>query len=55
MSQSSFNMGRYLPAVERCNPIRLHGKVIQVVGLVIEGYLPGNIGGRDLRNSSQGW
>jgi len=40
MSQTNINMGRYLPAVERCNPIRLHGKVIQVVGLVIEGYCP---------------
>jgi flagellum-specific ATP synthase len=40
MSRASLDMSRYLPAVERCNPIRLHGKVIQVVGLVIEGYCP---------------
>ena len=40
MSQSSLDLGRYLQAVERGNPIRLHGKVIQVVGLVIEGYCP---------------
>lgn len=40
MSQTHLDMGRYLQAVERCNPIRLHGKVIQVVGLVIEGYCP---------------
>lgn len=33
-------MGRYLHAVEASNPIRLHGKVTQVVGLVIEGYCP---------------
>jgi len=33
-------MGRYLRAVESVNPIRLHGKVTQVVGLVIEGYCP---------------
>lgn len=40
MSQTSLHMGRYLPVVERSNPIRLHGKVVQVVGLVIEGYCP---------------
>lgn len=34
------DMGRYLRAVESVNPIRLHGKVTQVVGLVIEGYCP---------------
>lgn len=31
---------RYLRVVETYNPIRLHGKVTQVVGLVIEGYCP---------------
>ncbi len=40
MLPSVLAMGRYLGAIERCNPIRLHGKVIQVVGLVIEGYCP---------------
>ena len=33
-------MSRYRRAVETVNPIRLHGKVTQVVGLVIEGYCP---------------
>lgn len=34
------NMRRYLEVVGTHNPIRLHGKVTQVVGLVIEGYCP---------------
>ena len=33
-------MSRFTRAVESVNPIRLHGKVTQVVGLVIEGYCP---------------
>lgn len=40
MNQVNLDMGRYLQGIEHCNPIRLHGKVIQVVGLVIEGYCP---------------
>ncbi|QOX80277.1 FliI/YscN family ATPase [Trichlorobacter lovleyi] len=40
MSNRTIDMGRYLRAVESVNPIRLHGKVTQVVGLVIEGYCP---------------
>lgn len=36
----TLDMGRYLRAVEAAKPIRLHGKVTQVVGLVIEGYCP---------------
>ncbi len=40
MSQPTLDMRRYLNAVESINPVRLHGKVIQVVGLVIEGYCP---------------
>lgn len=40
MTKQSLSLGRYLQGVERCTPIRLHGKVIQVVGLVIEGYCP---------------
>lgn len=40
MTQSSLGMARYLHGIEHCHPIRLHGKVIQVVGLVIEGYCP---------------
>jgi flagellum-specific ATP synthase len=31
---------RYLRVVDTYNPVRLHGKVTQVVGLVIEGYCP---------------
>jgi len=37
---SSLNLKKYFDAVEAVNPIRLHGKVTQVVGLVIEGYCP---------------
>lgn len=40
MPKRTIDMGRYLHAVESANPIRLHGKVTQVVGLVIEGYCP---------------
>jgi len=40
MSNRTVNMGDYLRAIEAANPIRLHGKVTQVVGLVIEGYCP---------------
>jgi len=36
----SLNLAKYSAAVESINPIRLHGKVTQVVGLVIEGYCP---------------
>jgi flagellum-specific ATP synthase len=37
---SSLNLSKYRVAVESAKPIRLHGKVTQVVGLVIEGYCP---------------
>ena len=40
MPESSLNLAKYRAAVESINPIRLHGKVTQVVGLVIEGYCP---------------
>lgn len=40
MTPQYLALGRYLRGVEQCNPIRLHGKVTQVVGLVIEGYCP---------------
>ena len=40
MSNRAVNMEHYLRAIESTNPIRLHGKVTQVVGLVIEGYCP---------------
>lgn len=40
MPTSSLNLSKYRAAVESAKPIRLHGKVTQVVGLVIEGYCP---------------
>ena len=40
MPDTSLNLKKYLSAVETANPIRLNGKVTQVVGLVIEGYCP---------------
>ena len=40
MPDLSLNLSKYRAAVESINPIRLHGKVTQVVGLVIEGYCP---------------
>lgn len=40
MTAPVLNIGRYLRTVELVNPVRLHGKVTQVVGLVIEGYCP---------------
>jgi len=38
--ESSLNLSKYRAAVESAKPIRLHGKVTQVVGLVIEGFCP---------------
>lgn len=40
MPESSLNLAKYRAAIESAKPIRLHGKVTQVVGLVIEGYCP---------------
>ena len=40
MPEFTINLAKYRAAVESINPIRLHGKVTQVVGLVIEGYCP---------------
>lgn len=40
MTRQGLGLGHYLQGIEHCNPIRLHGKVVQVVGLVIEGYCP---------------
>jgi len=40
MPQTNLNMNKYIAAVESAKPIRMHGKVSQVVGLVIEGYCP---------------
>jgi len=38
--KSTLSLKKYTNAVETAQPIRLHGKVTQVVGLVIEGYCP---------------
>lgn len=40
MTRQGLGLGHYIQGIEHCNPIRLHGKVVQVVGLVIEGYCP---------------
>ncbi len=40
METPKINLDRYLSVVEKTNPLRVHGKVTQVVGLVIEGYCP---------------
>src|SRR5512137_429103 len=41
MLTKKIDLSRYMPAVESARSIRFHGKVTQVVGLVIEGYCPG--------------
>ena len=40
MPDKLLNLKKYFNAVESAKTIRLHGKVTQVVGLVIEGYCP---------------
>ncbi len=40
MSERKINLEKYHRIVSSTNPIKLHGKVTQVVGLVIEGYCP---------------
>jgi flagellum-specific ATP synthase len=40
MVQQKVDISRFHRVVDSINPIRLHGKVTQVVGLVIEGYCP---------------
>jgi len=40
MNPTRIDLSRYLPAVEQAKPVRFHGKVTQVVGLVIEGFCP---------------
>jgi flagellum-specific ATP synthase len=37
---ASIDLARYFPVVQATKPVRFHGKVTQVVGLVIEGYCP---------------
>lgn len=41
MLTRKIDLNRYLPTVESARSIRFHGKVTQVVGLVIEGFCPG--------------
>ncbi|MEI6704922.1 MAG: flagellar protein export ATPase FliI [Deltaproteobacteria bacterium] len=40
MSDLKINLDKYRSALASVKPVRLHGKVTQVVGLVIEGYCP---------------
>lgn len=40
MPDRKINLEKYRSAVRGTKPVRLHGKVTQVVGLVIEGYCP---------------
>jgi flagellum-specific ATP synthase len=40
MPEFSIKLGKYHSAIAQSKPVRLHGKVTQVVGLVIEGYCP---------------
>ena len=40
MPDYSLKLDKYRTAVAKAKPVRLHGKVTQVVGLVIEGYCP---------------
>ena len=40
MPESTLKLKKYRSAVAMAKPVRLHGKVTQVVGLVIEGYCP---------------
>jgi flagellum-specific ATP synthase len=40
MSEFKINLDKYRSALASAKPVRLHGKVTQVVGLVIEGYCP---------------
>ncbi|MBT1071949.1 flagellar protein export ATPase FliI [Pelotalea chapellei] len=39
-AESALNFAKYRAAVESAKPVRMQGKVTQVVGLVIEGYCP---------------
>ncbi len=48
------NLSRYLSVVEAAKPVRFHGKVTQVVGLVIEGYCPGAAVGSQCEVHSEG-
>jgi flagellum-specific ATP synthase len=48
------DLSRYLPVVDAAKPVRFHGKVTQVVGLVIEGYCPGAAVGSQCEVHSDG-
>ena len=48
------DLSRYLPVIEAAKPVRFHGKVTQVVGLVIEGYCPGAAVGSQCEVHSEG-
>ena len=54
MSPPMIDLSRYLPVVEAAKPVRFHGKVTQVVGLVIEGYCPGAAVGSQCEVHSDG-
>ncbi|MEA5114721.1 MAG: FliI/YscN family ATPase [Geobacteraceae bacterium] len=41
MHMKKIDLSRYMDAIDSMTSIRFHGKVTQVVGLVIEGYCPG--------------
>jgi len=41
MRMKRIDLTRYMDSIDSMTPIRFHGKVTQVVGLVIEGYCPG--------------
>lgn len=41
MHMKKIDLTRYMDAIDNMSSIRIHGKVTQVVGLVIEGYCPG--------------
>jgi flagellum-specific ATP synthase len=42
---AKIDLTRYLSTVAAAHPVRFHGKVTQVVGLVIEGYCPETVVG----------
>jgi flagellum-specific ATP synthase len=54
MNPERIEFKRYMAAVEAVSPIRFHGKVTQVVGLVIEGYCPDTAVGTLCEICSQG-
>lgn len=54
MLAKKIDLSRFVPAVEASRPIKLHGKVTQVVGLVIEGFCPETAVGTLCEINSQG-